>query len=103
MFPLPTPTDPEKARRDQLATITRKFLLGDNEANRISEEHGTSVAQHHAQVAAGRMGRCDCARSDGIICARLLMMSKGPKCYPCWSNSKDGRACDHSLRGKPNA
>lgn len=83
----------------QLRIIARKALLGDEEAQRLSEERGPVTTQRVAKNAAGRMGLCSCSRSDGIICGTRLFSEPARKlgvCYRCWASAKDDRDCDHA-------
>jgi len=92
-----TPIDPKEAQKRQLALITNKALLGDDRTQELLENHGTSVAQTHAKMAARNNGLCDCARTDGIICGRPLTPRAGHLCWPCWGRQQDRKPCDHDL------
>lgn len=75
----------------QLRIITEKILLGDDEAKRRQEEGGASG---RARIVAQDQRLCSCVRTDGLICGRTLL-TKGPRCWVCYSNQLDGKPCDH--------
>ena len=79
-----------------LEIVLRKFLLGDENEKQIREDKGIPSANQRAVNAAEEAGLCSCRRSDGIICGRTLMNPRaGFRCYPCYANYKDGKACSH--------
>ncbi len=80
-----------------LQIVLRKLLLGDDAEKELREEKGIPAANEKAAYVAQRAGLCSCRRTDGVLCARPALGHK--KCFPCWSNDRDKRPCDHLPRG----